>query len=565
MAEGESVEGLFRARTLKQGLILIVIIALIPFAVVSGLQGAAVLDGTRTLLAGRLAGVASNIAERERDPFIVARHTLTTMSALPEVRAASPGCNGVLKAAVNEQLGVISFYRTNTAGILKCASLPYAEGQQVSDMVWWRKGVGSDDMSVSKPMIGQLTKRPVIAVMLPLKANGAQDGAIAAAISLEGVQRSINRAVRNSDGVAAILSEDGEVLLSTSKLRFGKIDVSGKTGPLAILKAEDKSEWAYAVAPLERRDLFVLYAEPSEKIMTPNVRQLQLSLLLPLLAMLFASLAIWFGTDRWVVSWLHRLRALANQFSGGNFAGNERAFIKAPDEVAELSNDLHSMARAIQARDNELMTALAVKTELTREVHHRVKNNLQIVMSLLTLQASRLDESDTHEMLAQTRARIGALALIHRLLYQQEENETPNEVSIDNLLVELCKQLRTANRVHDRIELKCAIASHAIEIDHAVPLALFTVEAVTNAYRHAFDDEQSGSITLGFSISDKVATLMISDDGSGYMMDNMDGRMGTDLMNAFADQVGGSAAVQSAPGQGTKVILRFPAQNSRLA
>lgn len=300
--------------------------------------------------------------------------------------------------------------------------------------------------------------------------------------------------------------------------------------------------------------------------MTPSLRQMQVSVLLPLIAMLFASLAIWFATNRMVVRWLRRLGGLANQFAGGNFAGNEYLFAKAPEEVVSLSDDLHSMARAIEARDDELKSALAIKTELTREVHHRVKNNLQIVMSLLTLQESQIEDSHAQGTLSQTRVRIAALALIHRLLYQQEDSDIGvNHIGIDNLMGELCTQLRTANRGRHNIDLKCDIVTHSIEVDHAVPLALFTVEAVTNAYAHAFDNDGAGLIKLTFEIEDGEAVLIIADDGRGYDIDASATRMGSDLMTAFADQVRGKASIESAPGAGTKITLRFPASGSHMA
>ncbi len=559
------LQGTPKARTLKQGLILTVIVALVPFAIVSGLQGAAVLDGTRALLVGRLKTAAQAIAERERDPFIIARHTLSTVATIPEIRDGGPTCSDMLKSPVDVDTGVIAYSRSDASGRPLCASLPFDPNQTFKGIAWWDEGVRATGFSVSNPVVGVLTKQPVIAVNLPIYTDGKQNGLVTASVSLKGVQRSLSRAVRGTHAVAGIVSENGEILLSTGSLRFSKPVMDGSAGPLATLTASDGSRWHYAVTPLERRELFVLYAEPSSIIMAPTIRQLQVSLLLPLVAMLFASLAIWFGTDRWVVRWLRRLGELAGQFAAGKFGGDEESFRKAPQEVATLSDDLHAMARSIEARDAELIRALEIKTELTREIHHRVKNNLQIVMSLLTLQAARIDESDPAETLAQTRARIAALALIHRLMYQQEESENPNQVGVENLLGELCQQLRTSNRHHPNIELECDITPYTIGIDHAVPLALFVVEAITNAYRHAFDEEVPGIIKLTFEIVDGEALLSIADNGRGFQDMEQPGRMGTDLMNAFAEQVGGRAMVESTPGKGTVVRLAFPALETESA
>ncbi len=93
----------------------------------------------------------------------------------------------------------------------------------------------------------------------------------------------------------------------------------------------------------------------------------------------------------------------------------------APTEFRLLGEGMSEMAAAIQERDRNLREAIAQKTMLVREVHHRVKNNLQIVMSLLSLQAGRVRDPAATEALRQARARINALALVHRILYEIED------------------------------------------------------------------------------------------------------------------------------------------------
>jgi two-component sensor histidine kinase len=216
------------------------------------------------------------------------------------------------------------------------------------------------------------------------------------------------------------------------------------------------------------------------------------------------------------------------------------------------------MAAVIDKRSRELTIALDAKTELTREVHHRVKNNLQIITSLLTLQSSRVQEAGAKQVLTQTRARISALALIHRLLYEQDTENKKGQILINGLVDQLCAQLRTAHKVADRIELKAATQTIPVHIDLAVPLALFVVEAVTNAYRHAFAPDEPGKIVVEFGCSGNEASMTISDNGRGFQLGGESGQMGTELMNAFASQVEGRFEVQSTVGGGTRVRLSFP-------
>jgi two-component sensor histidine kinase len=223
------------------------------------------------------------------------------------------------------------------------------------------------------------------------------------------------------------------------------------------------------------------------------------------------------------------------------------------------------MADVIDRRNSDLTHALEAKTLLTREVHHRVKNNLQIINSLLTLQSGRVREGPAKEVLAQTRARINALALIHRLLYERDNGYERGEVPINNLMAELCAQLRGASRSMTQVQLICHASNVPVPIEYAVPLTLFVVEAVTNAFRHAFPKGMRGAIILRFDLDGENAILDISDNGQGYVVSDEAAQMGTELMRGFATQVDGKLSISSSEGNGTKVALSFPLPNTPAA
>jgi two-component sensor histidine kinase len=270
-----------------------------------------------------------------------------------------------------------------------------------------------------------------------------------------------------------------------------------------------------------------------------------------------ASLAIWAGTHWLVVRWLRKLRALAGQFGRGDFTGNRAAFDNAPREMAALSEDLHAMAETIDRRDTALNAALDAKTALTREVNHRVKNNLQIVTSLLTLQADRVADAYARDALGQARARIAALGLIHRVLYEYDTHNVLGTVNMRLLMAELCPQLRSANRANGDINLRCESVDLELSVDQAVPLTLFIVEAVTNAFRHGYEDKPAGLIDVKMTSTDGQVLLSVRDDGVGYAIADPVGKMGFELMNGFASQLGGTLDVASDPA-GTRVNLRYP-------
>ncbi len=108
------------------------------------------------------------------------------------------------------------------------------------------------------------------------------------------------------------------------------------------------------------------------------------------------------------------------------------------------------------------------------------------------------------------------------------------------------------------VELNCHASNFPVPIDYAVPLTLFVVEAVTNAFRHAFPSGTRGVVKLQFQLDGFDATLDITDNGQGYIVSDEAGQMGTELMRGFATQVDGTLSITSSEGTGTRVVLKFP-------
>lgn len=545
-----------RPATLKQGLIFIVLVALLPIMVVSILQGMSTLQSTQRLAASRLSMSAQALAERERDPFIVAQHLLLTVAANQDVRDISPGCTTALSASRRNYAPIINFVRTQADGVVRCSVVAFEPGLSVSREYWWQRTISDGRLTISRPIIGSISRRNILIMAMPIaNRSGVNNGTLSAAIDVSRLAQSLAQASEAQKGAASIITADGQLVAGgKTAIPFKLTSPSSVDGSNMRRDSEGKL-WMYATASLYGSDLYVVYAEPRDSLLASAVAQVRVSILLPLISILFASLAIWFGTDRLVVRWLRDLGKVADKFAKGDFAGDRRKFDSAPAEIAELSAHLHSMAQVIEKRSDELQHALDAKTALTREVHHRVKNNLQIITSLLTLQASRVSEPQSREVLAQTRARISALGLIHRTLYEQENDSERGEVIIDKLLYELCSQLRAANRHKKSVQLSCSSSAHPVPIDYAVPLSLFIVEAVTNAYRHAFNQDGEGHINVDLSDNDDTVILEVSDNGAGFDANNNTPDMGMELMHAFATQVGGALQIVGDPGKGTRLIL----------
>jgi two-component sensor histidine kinase len=333
-------------------------------------------------------------------------------------------------------------------------------------------------------------------------------------------------------------------------------------GPDGLLTAADANgeAWSFAMAPLIRRDYYVGFAMLSGHLFRFTYVHVAVDLLLPVLMMVLASLAIWSVTDRVVVRSIELLQRTATAYGRGHYAIRPAALRRSPREFQVLGESLAHMAQAVQERDKRLRDALDQKALLIKEIHHRVKNSLQIVMSLLSLQASRLRDPGARDAVEQARTRVNALALVHRMIYELDRDGT---VDLRSLLSEVVEQLHQGfGGDRRRLRVRLEVQPCRTSADLAIPLTLFAIEALTNVYKHGFDDGRTnGNITVSLAPTHTGRLkLTVQDDGKGIPLDTEPKELGTGarLMAALANQVGGEVSTRRYASGGTIVELEFP-------
>jgi two-component sensor histidine kinase len=176
-------------------------------------------------------------------------------------------------------------------------------------------------------------------------------------------------------------------------------------------------------------------------------------------------------------------------------------------------------------------------------------------MSLLSIQANQVKDAGAREALVQAQTRINALALVHRILNELEDQST---LDIRQLLEELSHQI-AGGMSDDRVRVEVDVPSRTVSGSVAVALALFTVEALTNIFKHAFPGDEEGVIRVSMAeVEGGKLRLAIADNGTGFQMDETGKSVGSRLIKTFGLQLGGVSSVQSEPGRGTVVDLVFP-------
>ncbi len=270
--------------------------------------------------------------------------------------------------------------------------------------------------------------------------------------------------------------------------------------------------------------------------------------------------AIVLGADVAFGEPLRRLSAAVARWQAGA-AFDPGPLAGAPDEVHDLVRSFTQATSTLREREAQLVRAQEKQELLMLEVHHRVKNNLQIVASLLNLQASRIRVPEARAEFQAARDRVRALATLHRHLYAQGELHT---INMRSFLVELCGQLFQAmgETEGDRIGLTIEAPELRMSSDQAVPLALIVTEAVTNSVKYAFPGGRKGHVSVRLTEHDDVLDLEIEDDGVGIPAGKTETETGTrdgiglQLIRGFTRQLGASLEVEE--GHGTRYAVRLP-------
>lgn len=196
---------------------------------------------------------------------------------------------------------------------------------------------------------------------------------------------------------------------------------------------------------------------------------------------------------------------------------------------------------------------------LLREVHHRVKNNLQIISSLLRLQARGLEQDTAAEALRISQSRVQSIALLHQRLYQ---GEGLNQVSMRTYFHDLTQSLQDTYKLEEnQIQLLSLVDDFALDIDLATPLGIISNELITNAIKHAFPQQNAGRIELLVKKTDAQISLLVKDNGLGVKLSGgkpliKKSSFGLELVESLAEKIHGSLFFSN--GQGTQVELLIP-------
>jgi len=536
-------------------------LALTPIILASVVQG---MDRARRDTADvreRLIQTARAASTSEENILAAAEQIARALANLPEVRDASPACHQNLSDALRGVAFFTNISRVNSQGVIVCSALAAASGADLSNQPVWKEISQGDSFRVSAETTRSGGDRRAMLGMLPLRDDsGRFIGAVSIAIDVGWVDFVVRSSPLPRGSVVAIFDRYGHVLASNrEEIANALFRHPGYRGDAEVYSADDNSgrTWNYATAALLGKNVFAGFAMRRASLFGATYLHVGTDFIIPFLMIALTWVAIWIVTERQVTRWIVYLRRISGAYRSGHYAIRP-ALEGAPTEFQMLGSALSDMADSVQDRDRRLREALVQKSLLLREIHHRVKNNLQIVMSLLNLQAKQLQDSAAKEALRQSRARINALALVHRILHEIEDQ---SHVDLKPLLEDLTQQTSEAF-AGDQVGVRVVtnISSHPVPGDFAVPIALITVEALTNVFKHAFPPGQRREDTIRVTLEPAHGhrlRLAIEDNGVGFDTAPEE-NIGVRLIRTFAQQIGALLSFSSRAGQGTRIELFFP-------
>jgi two-component sensor histidine kinase len=221
---------------------------------------------------------------------------------------------------------------------------------------------------------------------------------------------------------------------------------------------------------------------------------------------------------------------------------------------------LYNTVRINKKKNHLLKKQNDEKEFLLKEIHHRVKNNLEIVSSLLSLQSEQLEDPKVTEAMQKSQHRVHSMSMIHQKLYQ---GKSLSSIQMKEYFINLGNYIIESYGASDRVQIVCNMADLELDVDIAIPIGLIVNELLTNSLKYAYPDNRQGIIRLSLEETGSMLHLEVSDDGigKGYHQKIQGTGFGTQLIDLLTRQLEGKMTLNIK--KGTAVSFKF--QNHKAA
>ncbi|MGP3696695.1 sensor histidine kinase [Rhodobacter sp. NSM] len=531
-------------------------VALLPLGAISVVQSHAVLREAEARSEAALTGETMRAAEHEIRLIQKAQGAAAALSEIVRPLLASPeACDLAMREVKNasQVYEVIGFIDNDLR--MTCSSLGREEDFTGSDTAVLAIEAGEPLLQVSPE--GRVSGKSVVVATNPVfDPNGRQIGVLAVSLPHSVL---IGQPSITSDQLPPVLmtfNGSGDILTSSAGFEAGQQllprdralpALAGETRSLAFTaKTISGRDRVYSVVPIIPGRLYALGSWPAGGKTGLWIRALP-SFALPSLMWLACLLVTWLAAERMIVRPIRHLRKAILDFAKGSRMVDPLNTSDAPQEIRELAEAFARMTDTILHDEAELEDMVHQKEVLLREVHHRVKNNLQLIASIMNMQMRQARTPEAKGLMKGLQDRVMSLATIHRGLYQ---TTGLTDIRADELLPDIVRQVvNLATGPGRRIAVNTDFGDVRLTPDQAVPLSLLLTEALTNVMKYA--GARAGETPrLDVSLrceQGSTALLEVSNTLDPVPRQTEQAAMGTglgaQLLAGFAQQIGGEVKI----------------------
>ncbi|TQS70381.1 sensor histidine kinase [Rhodobacteraceae bacterium] len=529
-------------------------VALFPLLLISAIQSSSLLKEARARSEAALMGETlqavtgeTRILQQAQAEARLLAHSLKPLLDDPEA------CNAQMRQVVEADPALSLAAVVGTDAQMRCSSREVT--YDFSDNETVRALLNKDEPSFVLNPEGPISRTAVIAAVHPVfDDDGNRLGIVSLSLPHSALKHHEDTLGYDVDNALTILTFDteGNVLTSSGSLddapqalpanRALKA-LAGSKALTFTAQAVSGRERVYSVIELLPGQLYAMGSWPARSSISMNPVADISPILVPGLMWLASLLVAFFAMQKLVIGHIKRLsRALRGFASGSRRVGNLN-YDGAPKEIQDLAKSYEKMTETILHDEAELEDMIHHQEVLLREVHHRVKNNLQLIASIISMQIRKSRSPEAKELMKGLQERVISLATIHRGLYQ---TSGLTDITAHELLPDIVRQISAlATGPERRIDISCDIDKIRLTPDQAVPLSLLLTEAMTNAMKYAATTDGSRpDLHIALTkIGDGYVRLRLEnsiDENAGPVSSDTSSGLGSQLAKAFVQQLNGT-------------------------
>lgn len=552
-------------RRLSFRIALLLTLVMVPLGLISVMQTRAVVERAQESAQASLLARTEAAASEDRRALQSARGVASGL-ALTILEFDRDGCVNTL-ARVVDQLSIVVFASyTLVDGQMECSSTGDRLNFSDNEGVMQRLAAGRPYVTVTPQ--GPISGQAVIIVGHPVLENGELVGYIFLSIPRTQMNLMLDQNSEADSFALSLHRMDGTLLAASSSIEAAG-EFLPREIPLEYLRTHlgqtlrgtggDNQERYYAVVPIFEETTFVVGSWRVDDLPEDTLRgQILIATAFPLLMWVLSVGVALYGMRQLVTKHVASLRSAMRRFALGDKNAVPLAMPDASVELQDAGRAFNRMGLLITEAEMRREEDLRDKEVLLREIHHRVKNNLQLIASMMNMQMRTASSEEVRGALGDLQTRVRALAVMHRWLYNTPTRST---VDLSELIQAIVTDI-TANLDRERgRRVKTDIDPIGLYPDQAVPVSMIVAETLTNALQHGGTDTgepPSVDITLHRSETGEVVYTIRNDVADARPSRPVDG-VGRQLITAFLRQLDGNIDVKREGGR-HEITVSFPLQ-----